>query len=70
MKKNAHKIDPRNAAARPWDFRLCLDCQTLVPERCPVCYGNRFTKDPGKIIRAGLRQHGPPPGLPPGNKKS
>jgi hypothetical protein len=56
-----HKINPRYAAARPWDFKLCLDCGTLIPERCPACYGERFTKEPGKIILVAIRLHGLPP---------
>lgn len=57
------RIDPRYASARPWDWRLCQDCQTLVPLRCPKCGSARLSGRPGHIIRAGLRQFGPPPAL-------
>lgn len=55
------RLDPRYASARPWDWRLCLDCQTLVPVRCPKCASDRLSGRPGDIVRAGLRQFGPPP---------
>jgi hypothetical protein len=57
------KNDPRFASARTWDWRLCLDCDTLVSERCPRCGGTHYTKRPGAIIRSGIRQFGFPPSL-------
>lgn len=54
--------DPRYAAARPWDWHVCLDCHSLVPVlRCPKCGGLRFTSSPKAIIRQATAQHGLPP---------
>jgi hypothetical protein len=49
--KKPYALDPRFAAARTWDWRLCLDCGTLDCERCPSCGGGRFTKRPAEIMR-------------------
>jgi hypothetical protein len=62
-KKNDNRRDPRYASVRAWDWRLCLDCDTLVSERCPFCGGDNFTKSPGAIIRTGIRTYGYPPSL-------
>lgn len=61
--KNKARLDPRSASARPWDWRVCRDCQTLVPVRCPKCGSERLSNRPGDIVRVGLLQFGPPPGF-------
>lgn len=61
--KTGRKVDPRYAAARPWDWKVCLDCQELISERCPHCGGTRFSSSPRQIISTGLRIHGYPPSL-------
>ena len=57
------RLDPRYAAVRLWDWRLCLECGSLIPERCPKCGGNRFSKQPRDILKAAIDQHGYPPSL-------
>ena len=55
-------LDPRYAAARPWDWCICQSCDHLIPVlRCPGCGGVRFSSNPKAIIRQALRQHGLPP---------
>jgi hypothetical protein len=61
--KNQARIDPRYASARPWDWQVCRDCQTLVPVRCPKCGSDRLSGRPGDVVHAGLHQFGPPPGF-------
>lgn len=55
--------DPNYASARPWDWKLCLDCGALIPRRCQKCGGAYFSERPVDIIEAALAQHGYPPGL-------
>ncbi len=61
--KNKVRLDPRYASARPWDWRVCRDCQALVPVRCPQCGSERLSGRPRDVVRAGLHQFGPPPGF-------
>jgi hypothetical protein len=58
--KPNRKLDPRYASARSWDWKLCLKCGALLPERCTVCGGSEFTKDPEKIISAAISKLGLP----------
>jgi len=55
--------DPAYASAMPWNWKLCRECENLVPLSCPKCGGTRFTSRPLEIIKAGLRKHGYPPAL-------
>src|ERR1039458_4349393 len=57
--KKPYALDPRFAAARTWDWRLCLDCGTLGCERCSSCGGGRFTKRPAEIMRVPTASMGP-----------
>ena len=61
--KNKVRLDPRYASARPWDWRVCNDCQELVPVGCPKCGSDRLSGRPRDIVRVGLRRFGPPPGF-------
>ena len=56
-------LDPRYASARPWDWRLCRMCESLIPHRCPRCGSDQLSDKPSHIIRAALAQFGPPPSL-------
>jgi hypothetical protein len=56
-------LDPRYASARPWDWRLCRTCESLIPRRCPRCGSDQLSDQPSHIIRAALAQFGPPPSL-------
>ena len=55
------RLDPRYASARPWDWRVCRDCQTLVPVQCPRCGSDKLSDKPKDVIHAALAQFGPPP---------
>jgi len=55
------RLDPRYASARPWDWRYCRTCKSLIPNRCRCCGSDQLSDKPGHIIRAALAQFGPPP---------
>jgi hypothetical protein len=42
-RQNDARRDLRYASARPWDWRLCLDCDKLVSERSIASW--RLTED-------------------------
>jgi hypothetical protein len=55
--------DARYASARPWDWKVCRDCEGLISERCPTCGGNHFSKEPADILRVAIQRFGYPPAL-------
>jgi hypothetical protein len=62
-KENDNRRDPRYASARPWEWRVCRACQTLVPVRCPGCDSDKLSDKPRDVIHAALTKFGPPPSL-------
>ena len=63
LQKTEIHLDPRYASARPWDWRVCLTCEALIPHRCPRCGSDKLSDKPRDVIHAALTQFGPPPSL-------
>ena len=63
IQKTEIHLDPRYASARPWDWRLCRTCESLIPHRCPRCGSNKLRDNPSLIVRTARAQFGQPPSL-------